>query len=144
MAPFTFLDRKNRGDAHSNFNGIAEAAGLYEIPVNTLRDRYIIHRRNRHTILAPIRLEDPDAVLIALVDSCVNGEGEKSYTVFQLNEDMLKVKYKCGMTCFADIIKRRKLDPDALLRLKQSRGDFISTDLVETIRSNKIENLKGE
>jgi hypothetical protein len=142
VAAFAFLDRKNTGDAHANFHGIAEAATIYDIASNTLRDNYIIHRRNRNTILPPIPQNDPDAGLIALVNRCVIG-GEKPFTVWKSNAVTLKDTYSCGITSFADIVARRKLNPNAPLRLKQGRGDYINPELVAIIRNNKSEDLKG-
>ena len=58
------------------------------------------------------------------------------------NESQFKTAH-CGKTAFRDIVQRRKINADAPLRLKQGRGDYIPEKLIDFIKENKSEDLKG-
>ena len=137
------LDSLNRGDAHTNFHGLQSVYTTFQIAVNSLRRHYISHREvaKAHAALPPIAAEDPDHLLRALVDRCVVG-GEKAFTVWSENQDELKAVH-CGKDAFNDIVRRKKLDPFAKLRLKRGRPEILTPELVQHIAGNKSKDLQG-
>ena len=139
------LDTLNPGNVHTHFHGIVETAKIFDVCERTLRRQYTDHRSRTYAMpAAPASILDntiSDQFLDSLVTRCVNG-GEKSLTVWKENENML-IEQHCGRTTFSDIVKRRKANSDAPLRLKLGRGDFIEPLLLQSIAQNTAKDLQG-
>lgn len=144
-AAMCYLDRLNsKGDAHVNFHGIADAARIHQICESTIRRNYIKHRQASALVpsIPTVPLLDPCVILEAMVSRCITGN-EKTSVVWSENEDKA-VQLNCNRSTFYEIIKRRRLDPNAPIRLKLGRHDFVPPSLLNDVREKtRLEDLKG-
>jgi hypothetical protein len=145
QSAMALLDRLNPGCAHTHFHGISDAATSFNVPINTLRRRYEARRSKAYELSVAPQVEAStvdDALLGLLVDRCVLG-GEKPHNIWAQNAEALKDRH-CGKTTFADIVSRRKLDPNSPLRVKMGRGDRIDNELIQQLAaSSKQSDMSG-
>jgi hypothetical protein len=97
---------------------------------------------NNPLLALPSSGSEGNTFIHGLLDQALGGKGKQA--IWLENEETLN-QYGYKRTTFIDLVNWRMEDPDAPLRLKRGRGDFIDPALIQLLGDDgRVNDLKGD